>query len=285
MGAPAPTGQLRVLLILGRVSNLPTVWSNCLAAWLLCGGGEVWRFSLVLLSATFFYTGGMFLNDACDVAFDRRYRPERPIPAGQISVRAVRYLAIAQLLAALILAVLMGKTAIMFGLLLVSVVVVYDFVHKGTPLAPLLMAGCRFLVYFLASSAAVPNVPAAVGWRALALSAYIAGLSLLARGESRPDGGRRWPWLLFLAPIVAAFAIQPPAPLGVYVVAAVFSGWLAWCWLGGVARLPASGVAGLLAGIVLVDWLAVAHLFPGVAVVFIGLFLLALVLQRAAPAT
>ena len=30
---------LRTLLILGRVSNLPTVWSNCLAGWLLDGGG------------------------------------------------------------------------------------------------------------------------------------------------------------------------------------------------------------------------------------------------------
>jgi len=285
MSAQTATSRLRVLLILGRVSNLPTVWSNCLAAWLLCGGGEAWRFSLVLLSATLFYTGGMFLNDACDVAFDRRYRPERPIPAGQISVWAVRYLAVAQLLAALILAVLMGKTAIMFALLLVTVVVVYDVVHKGTPLAPLMMAGCRFLVYFLAGSATIGNVPPTVTGRALALAAYIAGLSYLARGESRPEGARRWPLLLLLAPVVAAFALKSPTPAPVYVVAAIFCGWLVWCWLGNLARRPASGVAGLLAGIALVDWLAVAHLVPGHTVAFLALFLLALLLQRTAPAT
>ena len=28
------------LLILGRVSNLPTVWWNCFAGWLLGGGGS-----------------------------------------------------------------------------------------------------------------------------------------------------------------------------------------------------------------------------------------------------
>ena len=31
--------KLRTLLVLGRVSNLPTVWSNCFAGWLLAGGG------------------------------------------------------------------------------------------------------------------------------------------------------------------------------------------------------------------------------------------------------
>ena len=33
--------QLRTLLILGRVSNLPTVWSNCLAGWWLALGHVV----------------------------------------------------------------------------------------------------------------------------------------------------------------------------------------------------------------------------------------------------
>jgi hypothetical protein len=32
--------KLRTLLVLGRVSNLPTVWSNCLAGWWLGGGGN-----------------------------------------------------------------------------------------------------------------------------------------------------------------------------------------------------------------------------------------------------
>src|SRR5213594_1545943 len=34
----------RTLLILGRASNVPTVWSNCLAGWLLGGGGSIGRF-------------------------------------------------------------------------------------------------------------------------------------------------------------------------------------------------------------------------------------------------
>ena len=70
-------------LILGRVSNLPTVWTNTLA----------WRGArrrrrgtrppgparARLLPPR---TGGMCLNDAFDREIDARERPERPFPAG-----------------------------------------------------------------------------------------------------------------------------------------------------------------------------------------------------------
>src|SRR6266498_4494191 len=83
------TPYWRTLLILGRVSNLPTVWSNCLAGWLLGGGGSGWKFFLLSLGGTCLYVGGLFLNDAFDVEFDRQYRKERPLPAGQISLDEV----------------------------------------------------------------------------------------------------------------------------------------------------------------------------------------------------
>src|SRR5213083_701894 len=80
---------VRTLLVLGRVSNLPTVWSNCLAGWWLGGGGNVEKLAYLLAGATSLYTGGMFLNDAFDVEFDRQYRKERPIPAGRIPLATV----------------------------------------------------------------------------------------------------------------------------------------------------------------------------------------------------
>ena len=78
--------RLRTLLVLGRVSNLPTVWSNCLAAWLLGGGGATKDFLFIQLGASLLYLGGMFLNDAFDAEFDRQHRPERPIPSGLIMI-------------------------------------------------------------------------------------------------------------------------------------------------------------------------------------------------------
>ena len=74
---PSPLSFLRTLLVLGRSSNLPTVWSNCLAGWLLSGGGELKTFLWLCAGATCLYTGGMYLNDAIDANFDLQFRRER----------------------------------------------------------------------------------------------------------------------------------------------------------------------------------------------------------------
>src|SRR6266487_2708079 len=105
-----PTPYWRTLLILGRVSNLPTVWSNCTAGWLLGGGGTVWILVVICLGATCLYIGGMFLNDAFDVEFDREYRNERPIPSGQITLDAVWRWGFGWLGAGTVILVLLGKT-------------------------------------------------------------------------------------------------------------------------------------------------------------------------------
>src|ERR1035438_6002811 len=81
--------QFRTLLVLGRVSNLPTVWSNCLAGWWLSGGGNFWKLPLLLLGMSALYTGGMFLNDAFDADFDQQRRAARPIPSGKVSAETV----------------------------------------------------------------------------------------------------------------------------------------------------------------------------------------------------
>ena len=81
---------LKTALELGRVSNLPTVWTNTLAGLALSGSTATdWRLPVVLVSMTAAYTGGMFLNDAFDAAIDSEQRPERPIPSGTVSVASV----------------------------------------------------------------------------------------------------------------------------------------------------------------------------------------------------
>src|SRR5262249_30013757 len=92
------------LLKLGRVSNLPTVWTNVLAGTVLAGGD--WRdgrFGIVLVAMSVFYIGGMYLNDYFDRAVDARERPTRPIPAGEISAAAVAAAGAAMLASAIAL--------------------------------------------------------------------------------------------------------------------------------------------------------------------------------------
>ncbi|WP_075087959.1 UbiA family prenyltransferase [Verrucomicrobium spinosum] len=72
---------LRPWLELARISNLPTAWTNVLAGWLLAGGGrDYWGVGWILLGGSLLYTGGMILNDAADVKFDREHRKDRPFP-------------------------------------------------------------------------------------------------------------------------------------------------------------------------------------------------------------
>ncbi len=99
----------RIALRLGRVSNLPTVWTNVLVGMVICGGAS--RIGLLLaglVSMSLFYTAGMFLNDAFDRQTDLRERRERPIPAGEVSAGAVFTAGFGMLLLALLVLVAAG---------------------------------------------------------------------------------------------------------------------------------------------------------------------------------
>ena len=83
----------QVALRLGRVSNLPTVWSNSLAGLVLAGGtaatiGIELGLGLMIIMSLF-YIGGMYLNDAFDQHIDAIERPERPIPSGHVRASTV----------------------------------------------------------------------------------------------------------------------------------------------------------------------------------------------------
>lgn len=284
----AAFSQLRTLLVLGRVSNLPTVWSNCLAAWLL-NGGQAWsNLYITGVGATLLYIGGMFLNDAFDEQFDCQFRKERPIPSGRITARAVWFIGGSLLLLGWLLLSSLGLSVGLLALLLVGAIVLYDAVHKRTIFAPLIMAACRFLLYLIAASAALHAVNDAVVWHGLTLATYITGLSYLARGESGQGIASRWPLLLLLAPLVAIVVINSHRDAISWIASAILLAWILWCLRGMVGRAAqfiGKSVGGLLAGIVLVDWAAVPRMAGEFNLVFITLFVLALILQRKIPAT
>src|SRR5271154_4566292 len=122
--------RFRTLLILGRVSNLPTVWSNCLAGWWLSGGGNFWKLPLLFVGVSALYTGGMFLNDAFDADFDRQRRASRPIPSGAISLEAVWRWSLVWLALGILLLFFCGKIAGTIGIILVICILIYNAVHK-----------------------------------------------------------------------------------------------------------------------------------------------------------
>lgn len=280
--------KFRTLLVLGRVSNLPTVWSNCLAGWLLGGGGDWLRFGVLCAGATLLYVGGMFLNDAFDAEFDAQYRRERPIPTGAISLAVVWKLGFGLLITGAALASLLGMTSAITAVLLAGSILLYDSLHKRVMFSPLLMALCRLLLYLTAASAAVRGVTDLAVWSGIALAAYIVGLSYLARKEATGVVIQKWPQALLFVPVALALVLNDGVSReSALLISAVFILWIirslrpVWMQPIQVSR----AVSGLLAGIPLVDWLAVADAPHLLGAYFIALFVLALLFQRFVPAT
>jgi 4-hydroxybenzoate polyprenyltransferase len=162
----APGTALR----LGRVSNLPTVWTNALTG-IALAGGEPWQAATVpvMVALSLLYLGGMYLNDAFDREIDARERPSRPIPAGEVEANTVFAVGFGMILAGvglLLPAVTLAGTgalgAVASGTALALAIVVYDWRHKGNRLSPLLMGLCRLLAYVTAASAVAGVVPSAL---------------------------------------------------------------------------------------------------------------------------
>ncbi|HEU6449743.1 MAG TPA: UbiA family prenyltransferase [Verrucomicrobiae bacterium] len=282
--------KFRALLVLGRVSNLPTVWSNCLAGWWLSGGENFWKLPLLLIGASALYAGGMFLNDAFDVEFDRQRRSSRPIPSGAISLDGVLISAWALLVAGILCLVILGKVAAFASVLLAATIVIYNATHKLFTASPWLMGLCRFWVYVIAGTTGRSGLNGWPIWCGMALAFYIVGLSYVARRESFRGTIPYWPLVFLIGPVALAMLMNSgPMRVPALWLSLILIFWIVRCartvFLGGeiaVSRI----VSGLLAGIVFVDWLALAPVCPPLlSATFLLLFASTLLLQRFIPAT
>lgn len=272
---------------MARGANLPTIWTNVIAAWAInAGAGPSLRwmpdwtdmtfFNLstlawLVLGASLIYAGGCFLNDACDHAFDLQYRPERPIPCGTISITQAWVVGVLQLLVGGYTMVAGAGCSWEWSLALLLCILVYDWVHKKTAWGILFMGGCRTLLWITAGTAASGMSPAPLlyVW-AVAVGLYVVGISWYARTESNRQKEEVTDRLIDRVPILFLFGVPMLAlaylvlwnnldPIRVFLVNLV--GLLA----GGVAffailkmRQPTEGsvsigVSRLLAGICAVD--------------------------------
>lgn len=268
----APRFQIRDWLNLARASNLPTVWTNILAAWLLAGGKWDWHpLAWLFMGGSLIYTGGMILNDAADVRFDREFRKERPLPSGRVSVSKAWAVGIGCLLAGFAMMVWGAETCIWLTGALVVAVVAYDLYHKPWAGSVFIMGSCRTLLYLSAASA----VTGTLNWsgyhevivKGIALGGYIVGLTFVARHESSPAKSNKHIFTAFLlmlgSPIYAGLAyslLTKHVWAGLLFV--ILLSALLWLAIHKMKSNPpmsiGPAVGWLLAGIVLVDALAVS---------------------------
>jgi hypothetical protein len=193
----------QTFLKLGRVSNLPTVWTNAVAGAVLAGNPSLPTILVVGIALTLFYTGGMWLNDAFDAEIDAQERKNRPIPMGEIAVGTVFVAGYAMLAAGILIAFSFGVMAGLAGIALAAAVVLYDWLHKRTVLSPVIMGVTRFFCYILAALA-VAKITGPVFFGALGLAAYIVGLTYAAKQEAYDRLDRAWPLVVLVIPLIYA---------------------------------------------------------------------------------
>ena len=285
-------------LKLGRVSNLPTVWTNTLAGAVIVGGAvtESWPMVPLLIAMTLFYIAGMYLNDAFDAEIDAAERPERAIPSGRVKRSTVFGLGFIMMAAGLVLIWYIGEAGelaagpwlTLAALGLAGAIILYDWYHKANPLSPVVMGVCRALVYLTAALCFAFPLGEPIWAGAILLLCYLIGLTYVAKQENLGEVKNMWPLIFLAAPVVYGAMLAQVEPL-VWGYLAIFTAWaLRSVWLvrrRGPGDIPRA-VVSLIAGICLFDAIVIAGAGqPGMAALGVVGFVLTLALQRFVPGT
>ena len=199
-----------------RVPNLFTVPGDPIVGFVLAGlippheamGGAIWP---PVVAALLLYAAGLLANDYIALAEDRRDRPARPQPAGQ--VRPATALAVALALTGLGVgaAALRGLVPAGVAAALAGCLWGYDAgLKRVRVLGPGVMGLCRGLSLLLGAACCAPDAVSDVRILAPAgaLAAYIAAVTLVAANETRVTSLRflRWgPALAMILLVVAVF--------------------------------------------------------------------------------
>src|SRR5262245_20179684 len=193
MNALAPYARLV------RLPNLPTALADVTLAALAVGALPArWvGFLLLLASSSCLYMAGMVLNDVFDAEEDRRERPDRPIPSGQVSAREAALLGIVLLVFGVLFASAAGWALVQLGqatswvrpplmaALLVVSILAYDGGMKHSVLGPTVMGLCRFLNVMLGVTIAGSFAWPVSQHLATVVGLYIAGVTTFARTETQ----------------------------------------------------------------------------------------------------
>ncbi len=169
-----------------RVANIFTAVADPLAGWLVIGGGApAWLLFPIVGASACLYTAGIVLNDCFDYRLDCRERPERPLPRGEVSLRAARAVGVGLLITGLVLAAIAGKAVLVTALFLAGLILFYDAWAKQIPgLGPVVLGSCRTLNFLLG----LRCVPVTFLWMPATLGIYVTALTFIARHEAtRPE--------------------------------------------------------------------------------------------------
>jgi 4-hydroxybenzoate polyprenyltransferase len=184
------------------------------------------------------YAMGLIVNDLADLRRDRRERPDRPLPAGEVSRSAATVVAVALGWGAFLAGTALGGATHILSALLVLAVLFYDLIAKRLGgVGPGAMAACRGLSVLVGAGtglsvrqppASLEGLPILAVVVVASIMAYIAALTSAAKREARAAG---------------------PGKLAYLPAGALLGGHLALTWTLGQSGAPAAAwIAQALAG-------------------------------------
>ncbi|MBI5453765.1 MAG: UbiA family prenyltransferase [Deltaproteobacteria bacterium] len=251
-------GYLRLL----RVPRAFTAMADAVAGCLIASSSSVDGTALLflVLSSAAIYSGGCVLNDICDRNEDATERPERPIPSGAVSANGAVTLMLALLSIGLYLAFLAGAGSLVVALLIVALVLVYNFLSRANAvLGPLSMGIMRALNLVLGMTAGAVSFDERLLFPATTLFIVI---SITALGRVRHKGSSARKGFIVAGWCAAAIAIFTLRELGIIGAGAFVFLALYGLYTGvnldealhsASSRVAARGAAALVIGIPLLD--------------------------------
>lgn len=232
--------SLATYATLVRLPNLFTAPPDVvLGAALVAGVGHAVSIGAIVglaAASMLLYAAGTTLNDYFDSVEDARDRPERPIPAGDISRRQAFVFGVFLLIGGVGLALFTAGTgAGVVASALALVIVLYDGVFKGSAIGFLFMGASRGLNILLGTMAAVSQsiVPRQALAAAMVVLIYITAVTYMA--ESETGGGNRSVVLPSIAGlaiaalgVVGLIIVRSPPPFEIALTAVLLIGFVGW---------------------------------------------------------
>lgn len=189
--------RLKEYLLLIRLPNVFTTPSNILAGYFAAvtvAEADGVQLIALMVSSGLLYVGGIVLNDYFDIEIDKRERPSRPLPSGNISKRDALAIAMVALLIANTIALVLGPISLAVSLALTFAIIVYDYRLKHGSSGPFAMGGARFLNVIFGASPVLLYINnhsyAIIGAAAASLFLYIVAITILSKketGNERPN--------------------------------------------------------------------------------------------------
>jgi 4-hydroxybenzoate polyprenyltransferase len=186
--------RLKEYLLLIRLPNVFTTPSNILVGYFAAVAvteADGVHLIALMISSGLLYIAGIILNDYFDIEIDKRERPRRPLPSGNISKTHALVIAIIALLIANTIALILSPVSLGVSLALTLAIIAYDYKLKHGLSGPFAMGGTRFLNVIYGASHVLLYLDnqsyVILGVAACSLFLYTISITVLSKKETESE--------------------------------------------------------------------------------------------------